>query len=58
MVVPRQQESFGSAGDLDTEVVSELRDRLTEVSIKCSERCLYQSAKWCAFGVSSKASVD
>ncbi|KAJ9602238.1 Anaphase-promoting complex subunit 8 [Cladophialophora chaetospira] len=48
MVAPRAQESFGSAGDLDTEVVSELRDRLTEASIKCSERCLYQSAKWAA----------
>ncbi|KIW29476.1 uncharacterized protein PV07_05290 [Cladophialophora immunda] len=48
MVAPRQNESFGSVGELDAEVVSELRDRLTEVSIKCSERCLYQSAKWAA----------
>ncbi|OAG42747.1 hypothetical protein AYO21_03030 [Fonsecaea monophora] len=48
MVAPRQNESFGSVGELDGEVVSELRDRLTEVTIKCSERCLYQSAKWAA----------
>ncbi|KIX94183.1 uncharacterized protein Z520_10210 [Fonsecaea multimorphosa CBS 102226] len=48
MGAPRQNESFGSVGELDAEVVSELRDRLTEVSIKCSERCLYQSAKWAA----------
>ncbi|EXJ74688.1 anaphase-promoting complex subunit 8 [Cladophialophora psammophila CBS 110553] len=48
MVAPRENESFGSIGELDTEVVSELRERLTEVSIKCSERCLYQSAKWAA----------
>lgn len=41
-----RHESFGSIGEVDAEVVSELRDRLTEVSIKCSERCLYQSAKW------------
>ncbi|KAK6375858.1 Anaphase-promoting complex subunit 8 [Exophiala oligosperma] len=43
-----RNESFGSNGEVDAEVVSELRDRLTEVSIKCSERCLYQSAKWAA----------
>ena len=36
--------SFGAGGQAD--LVAELRDRLTEVSIKCSERCLYQSAKW------------
>ncbi|OCT52509.1 Anaphase-promoting complex subunit 8 [Cladophialophora carrionii] len=47
-MAPRQQESFGSVGELDTEVVSELRDRLTEAAIKCSERCLYQSSKWAA----------
>jgi len=29
-------------------LVAELRDRLTEATIKCSERCLYQSAKWWA----------
>ena len=46
MVSQQRNNSFGSVGEVDTEVVSELRDRLTEISIKCSERCLYQSAKW------------
>ncbi|KIX09699.1 uncharacterized protein Z518_00780 [Rhinocladiella mackenziei CBS 650.93] len=48
MVSQRQNDSFGSVGETDADVVCELRDRLTEVSIKCSERCLYQSAKWAA----------
>ncbi|KPI37988.1 Anaphase-promoting complex subunit 8 [Cyphellophora attinorum] len=39
--------SFGAAAT-DPELIAELRDRLTEVCIKCSERCLYQSAKWAA----------
>jgi hypothetical protein len=38
--------SFGTAAPNDAELTAELRDRLTEASIKCSERCLYQSAKW------------
>lgn len=57
-MAPRQYESFGSVGDLDSEVVSELRDRLTEASIKCSERCLYQSAKWYGTHVSPETDVD
>ncbi|RMD43280.1 hypothetical protein DV735_g1829, partial [Chaetothyriales sp. CBS 134920] len=40
--------SFGQGGASDGELIAELRDRLTEASIKCSERCLYQSAKWAA----------
>lgn len=28
------------------EVIRELQERLSEAAIKCSERCLYQSAKW------------
>ncbi|KIW18048.1 hypothetical protein PV08_02335 [Exophiala spinifera] len=43
-----RHESFGSIGEVDADIVSELRDRLTEATIKCSERCLYQSAKWAA----------
>ncbi|RVX71335.1 hypothetical protein B0A52_04909 [Exophiala mesophila] len=45
----RQTDSLGSAAaETDAEVVEELRLRLAEASIKCSERCLYQSAKWAA----------
>ncbi|RMZ90827.1 hypothetical protein DV736_g1926, partial [Chaetothyriales sp. CBS 134916] len=40
--------SFGQGGASDGELIAELRERLTEASIKCSERCLYQSAKWAA----------
>ncbi|ETN44732.1 uncharacterized protein HMPREF1541_10402 [Cyphellophora europaea CBS 101466] len=40
--------SFGVGVPTDPELIAELRDRLTEASIKCSERCLYQSAKWAA----------
>lgn len=39
-------ESITSTPATDEAVISELRDRLTEATIKCSERCLYQSAKW------------
>lgn len=43
----RQTDSLGSvAAETDAEVVEELRLRLAEACIKCSERCLYQSAKW------------
>ena len=31
---------------LSPEVAQELQERLSEAVIKCSERCLYQSAKW------------
>jgi Anaphase promoting complex subunit 8 / Cdc23 len=31
---------------LSPEVAQELQERLSEAAIKCSERCLYQSAKW------------
>ncbi|EXJ93828.1 anaphase-promoting complex subunit 8 [Capronia coronata CBS 617.96] len=48
MAPRRQNDSFGSVGETDPEIVLELRERLTEASIKCSERCLYQSAKWAA----------
>jgi hypothetical protein len=39
-------ESMGQTEEPNAELVEELRDRLTEAVIKCSERCLYQSAKW------------
>ncbi|MBA7494043.1 hypothetical protein ES702_04612 [subsurface metagenome] len=42
-------ESIQSTPATDEAVISELRDRLTEATIKCSERCLYQSAKWLVF---------
>jgi hypothetical protein len=42
------RDSFGAAAQADPELLAELRDRLTEASVKCSERCLYQSAKWSA----------
>jgi hypothetical protein len=31
---------------LSPELAQEIQERLAEVAIKCSERCLYQSAKW------------
>jgi hypothetical protein len=31
---------------LSPELAQELQERLSEAVIKCSERCLYQSAKW------------
>lgn len=31
---------------LTPELAQELQERLSEVAVKCSERCLYQSAKW------------
>jgi hypothetical protein len=31
---------------LSPELAQEMQERLAEVAIKCSERCLYQSAKW------------
>lgn len=47
MAPHRQNDSFGSVGiETDAEVVEELRTRLAEASIRCSERCLYQSSKW------------
>lgn len=39
-------DSIASAPPADTELIAELRERLTEAAVKCSERCLYQSAKW------------
>lgn len=39
-------ESIASVTATDEAVIAELGDRLTEATIKCSERCLYQSAKW------------
>lgn len=39
-------ESMAQPEEPNQELVEELRDRLTEAVIKCSERCLYQSAKW------------
>lgn len=39
-------ESMTSIGGDDAALTNELRERLTEATIKCSERCLYQSAKW------------
>ena len=40
-------EGAGQFEEPNQELIEELRDRLTEAVIKCSERCLYQSAKWC-----------
>lgn len=48
MVSAQRNDSFGSAAEINVELIVELRDRLTEASVKCSERCLYQSAKWYA----------
>jgi hypothetical protein len=31
---------------LSLELAQEFQERLSEAVIKCSERCLYQSAKW------------
>lgn len=39
-------ESLASGPGDEGALVVEIRDRLTEATIKCSERCLYQSAKW------------
>ncbi|PKY03780.1 TPR-like protein [Aspergillus campestris IBT 28561] len=36
------------ASALTEENIQELKHRLEEAAIKCSERCLYQSAKWAA----------
>lgn len=41
-------ESTISTAPDEEAIVAELRDRLTETAIKCSERCLYHSAKWTA----------
>lgn len=41
-------ESMTSVAGDDAALTNELRDRLTEATIKCSERCLYQTAKWYA----------
>lgn len=35
-------------GPLSDQEVFQLREALQGAVIKCSERCLYQSAKWCA----------
>lgn len=35
-------------GPLSDHEVFHLRAALQDAVIKCSERCLYQSAKWCA----------
>ncbi|KAL2394057.1 Anaphase-promoting complex subunit 8 [Exophiala dermatitidis] len=58
MAPRRQNDSFGSISEIDPEIVSELRDRLTEASIKCTERCLYQSAKWAAEMLNSLPDYD
>lgn len=39
-------DSMESPEEPNHELVEELRERLTEAVIKCSERCLYHSAKW------------
>ena len=41
-------ESVASVAGDDAALISELRDILTEATVKCSERGLYQSAKWSA----------
>jgi len=32
--------------NFSTDDIKQLRYRLEDATIKCSERCLYQSAKW------------
>ena len=49
-------ESTTSVPPDESALIVELRDRLTEATIKCSERCLYQSAKW--FVVRSRVVFD
>ena len=39
-------DSAEAQSDLNPELVQELQERLSEAVIKCSERCLYHSAKW------------
>lgn len=51
MATANFNESTISAPDANEAVIAELRDRLTEATIKCSERCLYQSAKWSVLSV-------
>ncbi|NJR31356.1 hypothetical protein HC762_01055 [bacterium] len=34
------------AQEVDSAFLAELRIQLSEAAAKCSERCLYQSAKW------------
>ncbi|MCJ1352995.1 MAG: Anaphase-promoting complex subunit 23 [Icmadophila ericetorum] len=34
--------------EMDRQTATKLRDQLLETVVKCSERCLYQSAKWAA----------
>jgi len=41
-----RHDSFDTGTDTSNELIEELRNRLTEATIKCTERCLYQSAKW------------
>lgn len=50
-------ESFINVPPTNKDLLRELRHRLVDTTVKCSERCLYQSAKWlvtsCMAGVSN-----
>ncbi|KAL4944647.1 hypothetical protein BDV06DRAFT_186741 [Aspergillus oleicola] len=46
------------AANLTEENIKELKHQLEDAAIKCSERCLYQSAKWAAEILNSIISVD
>lgn len=46
MTQDRYAESHGPSEEPNPEYIEDLRDRLTAAAIKCSERCLYSSAKW------------
>ncbi|BDD58840.1 Anaphase-promoting complex subunit 23 [Monascus purpureus] len=45
-------------GNFTEDNIRELRFRLEEATIKCSERCLYQSAKWAAEMLNSLIPLD
>ncbi|PGH07056.1 hypothetical protein AJ80_08069 [Polytolypa hystricis UAMH7299] len=46
------------ASSFSAESIRELRYRLEDAAIKCSERCLYQSAKWAAEMLDSLVPLD
>ncbi|KAL4882289.1 anaphase promoting complex subunit 8 [Aspergillus karnatakaensis] len=46
------------AANITEDNIKDLKHRLEDAAIKCSERCLYQSAKWAAEMLDSIAPVD
>ncbi|OJD28339.1 hypothetical protein ACJ73_00264 [Blastomyces percursus] len=46
------------AANINSDNLRELRYRLEDAAIKCSERCLYQSAKWAAEMLNSLVSFE